>query len=376
MNSAASDNAVKAVKNEKRALLGLSVREIAASIPSAPSYTAKQIRAFCFAGKDIDGMTSLSKAMRASLKEDFVACPVSVMRVYASRDGSKKYLFRLLDGELVEGVFMPHEYGNSLCVSTQVGCRMHCAFCASGRGGLVRDLTFSEILGQVVAVNAAEGGTPSKRAVTNIVLMGSGEPLDNYDNVMRFLDEVCAEDGLNVSERNISLSTSGLADMIERFAVSGKKVTLSISLHSPFDEERSKLMPVNRKFGISRLIAAAKYYFKATGRRVIFEYTLIRGVNDSDECAKRLAELTRGFPSHINIIRLNETGTKLRRPDAEAAYAFMTKLNSLGVSATVRHSFGEDIEGACGQLRRRVIEEESGKYAPSSERGGSKFTTA
>ena len=173
-------NAKGGAERGKRALLGLSEKEIAALLPpSAPSYTARQIRAFCFAGKDIDGMTSLSKALRADLKEEFVTNPVSVMRVYASRDGSKKYLFSLPDDNLIEGVFMPHDYGNTLCVSTQVGCRMHCAFCASGADGLVRDLTFSEILGEVVAVNAAEGGSVKTRAVTNIVLMGSGEPFDN-----------------------------------------------------------------------------------------------------------------------------------------------------------------------------------------------------
>ena len=202
-------NAKGGAEREKRALLGLSEKEIAALLPpSAPSYTARQIRAFCFAGKNIDGMTSLSKALRADLKEEFVTNPVSVMRVYASRDGSKKYLFSLPDDNLIEGVFMPHDYGNTLCVSTQVGCRMHCAFCASGADGLVRDLTFSEILGEVVAVNAAEGGSVKTRAVTNIVLMGSGEPFDNYDNVMRFLDEVSAADGLGaVSYTHLTLPT-------------------------------------------------------------------------------------------------------------------------------------------------------------------------
>lgn len=367
----------------KKALLGLTKREIADIIAGAPSYTAGQIRAFCFDGKDIAGMTSLSKALRAELEENYVANPVSVMRVYSSRDGSRKYLFRLADGNLVEGVFMPHDYGNTLCVSTQIGCKMHCAFCASGRDGLVRNLDFSEILGQVVAVNAAEGGSVRKRAVTNIVLMGSGEPFDNYDNVMRFLDEVSAEDGLNVSERNISLSTSGLADKIRLFADSGRKVTLSVSLHSPFDKERSKLMPVNRKYNIASVIDAARYYFRRTGRRVIFEYTLIRGVNDSEACVKRLAELTRGFPSHVNIIRLNETGGALGRPTTDAALDFMRRLNAAGVSATVRHSFGEDVEGACGQLRRRVLEEEKesadGADATtenSTERKRRKFTTA
>ena len=359
-------NAKGGAEREKRALLGLSEKEIAALLPpSAPSYTARQIRAFCFAGKDIDGMTSLSKALRADLKEEFVTNPVSVMRVYASR----------------EGVFMPHDYGNTLCVSTQVGCRMHCAFCASGADGLVRDLTFSEILGEVVAVNAAEGGSVKTRAVTNIVLMGSGEPFDNYDNVMRFLDEVSAADGLGVSERNISLSTSGLADKMKKFADSGRKVTLSVSLHSPFDEERSKLMPVNRKYDIATVVDAARYYFKRTGRRVIFEYTLIAGVNDTDACAEKLASLTRGFPSHINLIRLNPTDAKLKRPTEDAARAFMQKLTALGVSATIRRSFGEDIEGACGQLRRRVLSEaeregSEERAAQSAEKRRRKFTTA
>lgn len=365
----------------KKPLLGLTVEELKPLLPDAPAYTAKQVRAFCFEGKKIDEMTSLPKKLRAELEENFVANPVSVMRVYRSKDGSSKYLFSLTDGNLIEGVYMPHSYGNTLCVSTQIGCRMHCAFCASGADGLVRDLDFSEILGQVVAVNAAEGGSVKKRAVTNIVLMGSGEPFDNYDNVMRFLDEVSAPDGLNVSERNISLSTSGLADRIRTFADSGRKVTLSVSLHSPFDEERSRLMPVNRKYDIASVVAAARYYFEKTGRRVIFEYTLIAGVNDTDRCAVRLSELVRGFPAHVNLIRLNPAGSALSRPSADAANAFLAALTALGVSATIRRSFGEDIEGACGQLRRRVISEEKAAEADASadepaKRGGrGKFTT-
>lgn len=369
-------------ENAKLRLLGLKAEEVAAILPEgAPRYTAKQVRAFCFDGKSIDEMTSLSVSLREKLKETAVSVPIGIMRVYASRDGSKKYLFMLEDGNLIESVFMPHDYGNTVCVSTQVGCRMHCAFCASGADGLVRDLDFSEILGQVVAVNRAEGGSARKRAVTNIVLMGSGEPLDNYDNVMRFLEEVTAPDGLGVSERNISLSTSGLADKMKKFADSGRKVTLSVSLHSPFDEERSKLMPVNKKYNIASVIDAARYYLKRTGRRVIFEYTLIRGVNDTDACAERLKELTKGFPSHINLIRLNETGSALKRPTSDAAKQFMLKLNALGVSATVRRSFGEDIEGACGQLRRRVAAELAAgdaaekNTAPERE-GRKKFTTA
>lgn len=363
--------ALRNADNGKKALLGLSTAEIAGILPDAPAYTAKQIRAFCFAGKEIPDMTSVSAERRTALREaGYVANPVTVERVYASRDGSKKYLFRMRDGNLVEGVFMPHDYGASLCVSTQVGCRMGCAFCASGKDGLVRNLDFSEILGQVVAVNASEGGTVKNRAVVNVVLMGSGEPLDNYDNVTRFLAEVSAADGLNISERNISLSTSGLVDGIRRLADSGSKVTLSISLHSPFDEERKKIMPVAKKYSVSELTDAAKYYFTVTGRRVIFEYTLIKGVNDSDACAKRLHELTRGFPCHINLIRLNEVkGSGLERPRADAADAFLKKLLDMGVSATLRRSFGEDIAGACGQLRRRVIDEETAAERAAAKSG-------
>lgn len=341
-------------------LLGLSVAELAEIATGAPSYTAKQIRAFCFDGKSIDDMTSLGKDLRARLKRDYVSVPVTVEKVFSSADGSKKYLFKMTDGNLVEGVFMPHDYGNTLCVSTQVGCRMGCAFCASGMDGLIRNLSAAEILGQIVAVNSAEGGTAKKRAVTNIVLMGSGEPLDNYGNVLRFLDEVSAEDGLNVSERNISLSTSGLADRIRNLADSGHKVTLSVSLHSPFDDKRSQLMPVNRKYHIADLMAAARYYFEKTGRRVIVEYTLIDGENDDEASAKELVKITRGFPAHINLIRLNEVKEKsLKRPDAKKANEFLALLQSMGASATLRRSFGGDIEGACGQLRRRVLAEKN-----------------
>lgn len=339
------------------ALLGLSVAEIAGLLPDGtPQYAARQIRAFCFDGKSIDEMTSLSKALRAELASRCVANPVSTERVFTSADGSKKYLFRLTDGNLIEGVFMPHGYGNTVCVSTQIGCRMGCAFCASGLDGLVRNLTAAEILGQVVEVNRAEGGTAKKRAVTNVVLMGSGEPFDNYENVCAFLDEANAEDGINISERNISLSTSGLADKIRLFADSGRKITLSVSLHAPFDEERSKLMPVNRKYRIADVMSAARYYFERTGRRVIFEYTLIRGENDTEECAAELARLVRGFPSHVNLIRLNEVKENaLKTPDAAHADKFLARLTALGVSATIRRSFGADIEGACGQLRRRYL---------------------
>lgn len=339
-------------------LLGLTLEELKALFPE-PKYLGGQIFTFLHKGCDFDEMTSLKKDIRAFLTENYIANPVSILEKYVGKSGTIKYLFRLTDGNLIEGVYMPHDYGNTICVSTQIGCRMGCTFCASGLDGLLRNLTAGEILGQVIAVNRDNGGSiKDNRAVTNIVLMGSGEPFDNYDNVLKFLDLVSAENGINISERNISLSTSGLADKVRKFADSGHKVTLSISLHAPFDDLRSSLMPVNKKYNIEKIVSAARYYFEKTGRRVIFEYTLIKGENDSDDCAKELARLTKGFPSHINLIRLNEVKERNHAaPTEDATKDFLEKLNKLGVSATIRRSLGNDIEGACGQLRRRYLEE-------------------
>ncbi len=345
----------------KKALLGMSAQDIAVLLPDYPKYCGAQIYGFLNDGRTFAEMTSLKKELRVYLDENYVANPVRILKTFEGRDGAKKYLFAFTDGNLIEGVYMPHDYGNTLCLSTQVGCRMGCTFCASGLDGLVRNLTVGEMLGQVVAVNRDSGGSSKNRAVNKLVLMGSGEPFDNYDNVLAFLCEVGNEKGLNIGERNISLSTSGLCDKIVKFADSGHKVTLSISLHSPFDGDRSALMPVNKAYGIDELIRSAKYYFQKTGRRVIFEYTLIRGKNDSDACARRLAELTSGFPSHVNLIRLNEVKENdYTAPSADAANEFLAKLQRLGVSATIRKSLGADIEGACGQLRRRYAEEISG----------------
>jgi len=309
-------------------------------------------------GKNFDEMTSLKKDLRAYLAENYIANPVEILRTFTGKGGTKKYLFKLTDGNLIEGVYMPHDYGNTLCLSTQVGCRMGCTFCASGLDGLIRNLTTAEMLGQVIAVNRDAGGSAKERKIAKLVLMGSGEPFDNYDNVSAFLDAVGAPEGINISERNISLSTSGLCDKIIRFADSGHKVTLSISLHAPFDDLRSALMPVNKAYGIDKIVSAAKYYFKKTGRRVIFEYTLISGKNDTDACARRLAEITSGFPSHVNLIRLNEVKENdYTAPSTDATADFLHKLEKLGVSATIRRSLGNDVEGACGQLRRRYLED-------------------
>ncbi len=342
---------------EKQVLLGMSADNIA-KLPFCEGFRARQIYGGLMDGRSFDEMTSLPKELRARLSEEYISSPVEILRVFKGRSGTKKYLYRLLDGGLIEGVYMPHDYGDTLCISTQIGCRMDCKFCASGLDGLLRNLAPAEMLGEVICANRENGGTAKKRAVTNIVLMGSGEPFDNYDNVLAFLDAVSAEGGINISERNISLSTSGIAPKIRQFATSGHKVTLSISLHAPFDALRSSLMPINKAYPIAEVISAARYYFEKTGRRVIFEYTLIKGKNDSDACAKELARITRGFPSHVNLIRLNEVKeSMLKAPENDATEAFKDKLEELGVSTTIRRSLGGDIEGACGQLRRRYIEE-------------------
>ncbi len=342
---------------EKKSLLGLSKDEISSLLPDCPKYTASQIYAFLQDGKDFDEMTSLKKELRQKLKENFVANPVHIIDVFEGKSGTKKYLFRLEDNNLIEGVFMPHDYGNTLCLSTQIGCRMGCTFCASTLDGLVRNLSCAEMLGQVICVNRDNGGNAKNRAITNLVLMGSGEPFDNYDNVLKFLDKVSEDGGIDISERNISLSTSGLCDKIRKFATSGHKVTLSISLHAPFDELRSALMPVNRAYCVKELVDVAKFYFENTGRRVIFEYTLIKDENDSDDCAKELARLLKGFSAHVNLIRLNEVKERNHvAPSVDATEEFLHKLEKLGVSATIRRSLGNDIEGACGQLRRRYME--------------------
>lgn len=347
-------------KENKTALLGMSAKDIAALLPDYPKFCGTQIFGFLADGKNFDEMTSLKKELRAYLAETYLANPVEIIRTYEGKGGTKKYLFKLIDGNLIEGVYMPHDYGNTLCLSTQVGCRMGCTFCASGLDGLVRNLTAGEMLGQVIAVNRDNGGTVKERKVDKLVLMGSGEPFDNYDNMLAFLDAVGDEKGINIGERNISLSTSGLCDKIDKFADSGHKVTLSISLHAPFDELRSALMPVNKAYGIDCLVKSAKNYFKKTGRRVIFEYTLIAGQNDSEACARKLADITSGFPSHVNLIRLNEVKENdYRAPSVDSASEFLDKLQKLGVSATIRKSLGNDIEGACGQLRRRYLEGET-----------------
>ncbi len=316
-----------------------------------PTFRAKQLFTWMHSGTPIDEMTNLSKKFRELLKEkaDY-RLPVIENKFTSKLDGTVKYLFALNDGECVESVLMKYEHGNTICVSSQAGCRMGCAFCASTLSGKVRDLTPSEILGQV-AVAARDSG----ERIHGIVMMGIGEPLDNYDNVIKFLRLVGDENGLCIGMRHISLSTCGIVPGIHRLADEGTPVTLSVSLHAYDNEKRKSIMPIARKYPIDELLAACKYYFTKTGRRVSFEYTLISGKNDSMEDAAGLASLLKrgmGVPCHVNLIMLNEVDeTGLRTVDKKSAHKFENELKRLGQNATVRRRLGSDIDASCGQLR-------------------------
>lgn len=322
----------------------------------AKPFVSEQIYSWLMRGVDFDGMTNVSKDLRRKL-QDFGCVAVSakiVKTLTSAEDGTQKFLFELCDGNVVEGVLMQYKYGNTLCVSSQVGCRMGCKFCASTLGGLVRNLSAGEILGEVLSVNALAEG--KKRHVTNVVMMGSGEPLDNFENVTKFLRLVSDPKGINISERNISLSTCGIAPKMRELADLGFSVNLTLSLHNPDDEERKRIMPITNAYAVSEVISAAKYYFEKTGRRVIVEYTLIDGQNDSYAHALKLSALLRGMAVHVNVIALNpvkETG--LRGTSEANVRKFLQYLEKLGVSATRRRTMGRDIDGACGQLRRRYL---------------------
>lgn len=321
-------------------------------------FRAKQLYSWLNKGVDFDDMANLPKSFTQRLKQEgYIAQSVVVAESFTSKiDGTVKYLYRLHDGNVIEGVLMKYKYGNTLCVSTQVGCRMNCSFCASGLDGLIRNLSAGEILGQVIAVNRLNI-SEDQRGVTNVVLMGSGEPLDNYDNVTKFLTLLSSQDGLNFSKRNVSLSTCGLCDNIYRLADEGYTPTLTVSLHAANDERRKQIMPIANKYSVNDIMKACKYYFEKTGRRIIFEYTLINGKNDTRQEAKELAETVKGMPCHINLIRLNYVKERgLNSADNASVSEFMKTLEEKGVSVTIRRSMGSDIDGACGQLRRRYLE--------------------
>lgn len=322
-----------------------------------PSYRAGQLYRGLMRGKRISEISELSKAFKGKLLERFEDEPVRIRETFTSSDGTEKYLFELADGNIVEGVLMSYKYGRTQCVSTQVGCRMNCAFCASGLNGLLRNLTAGEILSQILIVNAKFGGTAEKRAVTNVVLMGSGEPLDNYANTVKFLRNITAEGGICISARNISLSTCGLVPKMYELAREGIPVNLTVSLHSPSDEERQRIMPVAKAYSIDEILKACEYYFERTGRRYIFEYSLIAGENSDARHAQMLIQLLRGKPCHVNLIRLNAVKEKhLQGITEKEAYRFLGLLEKGGLSATLRRQIGADIGGACGQLRAGYLD--------------------
>ena len=322
-------------------------------------FRAKQISEWLARGAEIDEMTNLSAALRARLNEIAVANPIRIHRSFKSKiDDTEKFLYALTDGNLIEGVVMRYHYGDTLCVSTQVGCRMGCAFCASTLEGRVRDLTAGEILGQVVAANNHIRKEDPERRIHNIVLMGSGEPFDNYDNVVKFLRLVNDPKGLNISLRNISLSTCGLVPKMRAFAEEGLPVTLSISLHAPNDGIRQKIMPVAHAYAIEDVLSACRNYVEKTGRRVVFEYALIKNVNCDVKCAEELARRLRGLQCHVNLIPLNAVKERnLEAPTKQDVQAFLKRLELKNISATVRREMGADIDGACGQLRRKALTE-------------------
>ena len=320
-------------------------------------FRAGQLFSWLHKGARFDEMTNLPLSLREKLKALGVDQPVEIREERVSQlDGTRKFLYALRDGNCVEGVLMRYHYGCTLCLSTQVGCRMGCRFCASTLDGCVRNLTAAEMLGQVQCANRTLSG---EERVHNIVLMGSGEPLDNYEQVVRFLRLVSHPEGLNIGLRHISMSTCGLVDQMKRFAQEGLPVTLSLSLHAPNDTIRRQLMPIANRYTIDETLDACRNYIEKTGRRVVFEYALVDGVNASPACAEELSSRLRGMQCHVNLIPLNTVKERNLFGVTEAQVrAFLETLEKRHISATRRREMGDDIEGACGQLRKKVMEEQ------------------
>ena len=324
-----------------------------------PAFRAGQIFTWLHKGvRSYEEMTNLPKNLRQILAEKYPICPPRVVRRQeSSRDGTIKYLWELSDGNCVETVLMRYRYGNTVCISTEVGCPMGCAFCASTLGGLVRRLEPFEMLDQVLFTQV-DSGLP----VSHIVLMGIGEPLDNFDNVMRFLELVNSPEGMNISMRHISLSTCGLVPRIDELAKRKLQLTLSVSLHAPNDQVRGTIMPVNRAYPMDELLAACRRYYDATSRRISFEYAMINGVNDRESDAQELLRRLKGLPAHFNLIPLNHVEESPLKPSTKAAVArFQQILEDGGIPTTVRRTLGGDIDASCGQLRRKYNREKASR---------------
>ena len=337
---------------QKRCISSLTLAELTAELKAMgqPGFRAKQIFHWVHQKlvTEFSAMTDQPKTLLAKLEESFYIAAPKIERRQEAKDGTVKYLLRMADGNCIETVVMRYHYGNTVCVSTQVGCRMGCRFCASTQGGRVRNLEAGEIAAEIYGVMRDTG-----ERVSHVVLMGIGEPLDNFDNVMDFLEIVSCADGINIGMRNFSLSTCGLVPMIDKLAEKKLQLTLSVSLHAPENTMRSSMMPVNNAYPVEQLIAACRRYQQTTGRRISFEYSMVRGVNDSDQTAAMLAKLIRGMGAHVNLIPINPVdGSPYSASDDANVRRFQQRLMDLGVNATVRRRLGQDISAACGQLRR------------------------
>ena len=305
---------------------------------------------------DFDEMTNLSKALREKLKDNYESLSVHMLERQESKlDGTNKFLFQLHDGNVVESVLMRYKHGNSVCISSQVGCRMGCRFCASTIGGLVRNLSASEMLGQIYQIQKIIG-----ERVSNVVIMGTGEPMDNYDNFLKFIHILTDEHGLNISQRNVTVSTCGIVPRIYDLAKEHLQITLALSLHGSNQNKRKELMPVANKYELSEVLEACDAYFEETGRRITFEYSLVHGVNDTPEDAKELIQILKPRNCHLNLIPVNPIKERdFVRPDRKNALNFKNKLEKSGINVTIRREMGADIDGACGQLRRRYVKTEN-----------------
>lgn len=319
-----------------------------------PKFRAKQIYDWCHKKqvRDVEEMNNLPKELRAFLSEELVMLEL-VERLESKVDGTNKFVFRLQDGNVIESVFMPYQHGNSVCISSQAGCRMGCRFCASTLMGLARNLTASEMLDQIYAIARLTGSR-----ISNVVVMGTGEPLDNYDNVCRFIRLLTNEDGLHISQRNVTISSCGLVPQIYRLAEEGFAITFAVSLHAPNDAKRKRLMPIANRYRIQELLDACRYYFDQTGRRITFEYSLVAGQNDTKQDALELAALLADFPCHVNLIPVNPIRERnYRRVNQNSVQKFKVLLEKNAINVTIRRGMGKDIDAACGQLRKTYMEE-------------------
>lgn len=344
--------------NEKTDIKSLTFEELSEELSAMGEkpFRAKQVYGWLHEklAESFDDMTTLSKGLREALKERFSLTRLKVVEEKISKlDGTRKYLFALEDGNIIESVWMQYHHGNSVCISSQVGCRMGCRFCASTLDGLERNLRASEMLDQIYAIQRITG-----ERVSNVVVMGSGEPMDNYDNLVRFLRLISSEQGLHISQRNLTVSTCGLAPRIRQFAGEGLQVTLALSLHAPNDEVRRSLMPIANRYGLKEVLEACRYYYEKTGRRLTFEYSLVQGVNDNRREAKALSALIKDMHGHVNLIPVNPIKERdYVQSGQRAIQEFKGVLEKNGINATVRREMGRDINGACGQLRKSFLQE-------------------